>query len=454
MKFPKQISFKKFAIILTMTILLSSSGIAFVLAQTPSDTFYLAGGAYPAIPSFTMWREGSNYFIKDENGLIPAWGSGTNESTILQTAVDSLTFGGRILLKTANYTLDVMLNITNYGIILEGQAHQGGEEPLANIIAGTAMTSMINAQFGSTQGSFEIRNLVLDGQFAGTNGLTLRRGLYHLVENVRIIKCNRGLYLIGVAKSNFRNMRMEQNTHGIYLIDDSGISYPPNELLFSRIDSVDNTAYGIYAAPSGAFTMGIKATFEQCVIESNHEWGAYFYNTNWFTFDRCLFELNNKDVVGARDDLHIEYATERDAYVSVEDCDFIGTDVTYSLNVFSADHVKVENSYFNDAVRLSYCKYVSVTTNGFTVAPTLSVLFNVTFRSNQGFVTVNSGNATIATGATIAHGLSGIPDSVTVTAGEAGPTDVYLTAVGATTFTVNFGGGGAKKFYWSAEYKI
>jgi len=353
-------------------------------AATPSSTFWISSGVYPGAPSYTIFREGSNYFAKDANGEIEF--SGTNASEITQNSVDALTSGGKILLKTASYTWDTMITVTNYGIVLEGEAHQSAEEPLARIIAGAAISDLIKVNLTIGGGGFEIRNLCLDGASQGCNGLTLIRGAYHLVENVRILRCVKGLNLIGVSKSDFHNLRLQQNTYGLYLIDDNGASYPPNELMFTRLDSIDNTEYGVFANTTGAFTNGLKATFEQAVIESNHKWGGYFYNNNIIKFDRCLFELNNKDLAADIDDLHVEFATQRNAFVTVEGCYFVDTDVTHSLNIFGADHIKIVNTYFNDNVTLDNCKYGSVEINEFVVSPTITGnVLNFTFVQNQGY---------------------------------------------------------------------
>jgi len=74
-------------------------------------------------------------------------------------------------------------------------------------------------------------------------------------------------------------------------------------------------------------------------------------------------------------------------------------------------------------------------------------------RHVAGYITENSGiTGAIATGTAVNHGLAGTPTSVTVTSAEAGPTDVYVDTVGAASFKINFGGGGNKTFYWTAEY--
>jgi hypothetical protein len=56
----------------------------------------------------------------------------------------------------------------------------------------------------------------------------------------------------------------------------------------------------------------------------------------------------------------------------------------------------------------------------------------------------------IATGATVTHGLGTTPGRVLITAQDAGPTDIYVTAKGATTFVINYGGGGTHVFDWIA----
>jgi hypothetical protein len=77
---------------------------------------------------------------------------------------------------------------------------------------------------------------------------------------------------------------------------------------------------------------------------------------------------------------------------------------------------------------------------------------NTLVRHNPGWVTQNSGvTGAIATGATVAHGLSVTPTIVLLTAQDATPTAVFPSAIGATTFTINYTGGGTHAFAWSAQ---
>jgi hypothetical protein len=56
----------------------------------------------------------------------------------------------------------------------------------------------------------------------------------------------------------------------------------------------------------------------------------------------------------------------------------------------------------------------------------------------------------VATGTAVAHGCHKTPDSVQIVAKAAGAADPNVTAVGAATFTVNFGGGNNIDFYFIA----
>ena len=86
MKFPKQVSLRHLAIIVISTILLTSS-VFYVLAATPTSTFWISSGVYPGAPSYTIWKEGSNYFAKDANGEIEF--SGTNATEVIEDAIDN-----------------------------------------------------------------------------------------------------------------------------------------------------------------------------------------------------------------------------------------------------------------------------------------------------------------------------------------------------------------------------
>ena len=61
-------------------------------------------------------------------------------------------------------------------------------------------------------------------------------------------------------------------------------------------------------------------------------------------------------------------------------------------------------------------------------------------------------SAAIASGGAIPHGLAFPPSFVSVVpAGPAGTSGVGVSGVTATHFTVEFGGGGTRRFFWEAR---
>jgi len=89
--------------VLLITILVLVPTIQIVYASSLS-TFYLSGGIYPNAVSYTIWREGSNYYAKNAYGYQPSWSGSTNASQVTQNALNAMPYGGTILFKTtANY---------------------------------------------------------------------------------------------------------------------------------------------------------------------------------------------------------------------------------------------------------------------------------------------------------------------------------------------------------------
>lgn len=77
---------------------------------------------------------------------------------------------------------------------------------------------------------------------------------------------------------------------------------------------------------------------------------------------------------------------------------------------------------------------------------------NSVVQGNRGYVTSNGGTSSaIASGATISHGLSVTPTMVNVTPTVTGLSNIYVSAIGASTFTVNYTGGGSNAFLWEAR---
>jgi len=119
MKIPKTISLKTALIIVALTTLLIASTF-YALAVNPSTTIYIAGGKYPGGISFTIWREGSNYFAKNAYGQIHA-DSGTNISELTDNLIVASTY--EILFTGGTYAFDSTV-VVDYPIIIRGEGNQ------------------------------------------------------------------------------------------------------------------------------------------------------------------------------------------------------------------------------------------------------------------------------------------------------------------------------------------
>jgi len=137
---------------------------------------------------------------------------------------------------------------------------------------------------------------------------------------------------------------------------------------------------------------------------------------------------------------------------------YLSTDTYNISNVLISDNLLVSGNYgtFLNNGGGAYSD-IMITDNDYSAAATSAISVfggstSVRMRNNRGYVTENGGvTSAIATGATVSHGCSGTPTIVTVTALDSGPTNVYVTSIGASTFTVNYGGGGTHVFAWEAK---
>jgi len=116
MKFEKRVSWKV-AIALVLVASLISAGIVYVFAVSPSSTFTISSGIYPGAPTYTIWREGSNYFAKDANGVIAY--SGTAAATVIQDVFSQLP--PMVFFKSGIYDITGSTVIAYTPIIIEGE---------------------------------------------------------------------------------------------------------------------------------------------------------------------------------------------------------------------------------------------------------------------------------------------------------------------------------------------
>jgi len=173
MKIPKRINVKTALIFVVIGILITS-GLFYVFAATPSSPIYIGSGPYPGAPSYTVWREGSNYFVKDANGQ---FNDGTNASQIIDNLISATTY--EILIKGGTYLIDSTI-VVDYPIIIRGE----GNETILQLAADVNL-------FNVTSSNVKFYDFYADGNGYEGNGFYAQSdsGIMNVVwQNLRI-KC-------------------------------------------------------------------------------------------------------------------------------------------------------------------------------------------------------------------------------------------------------------------------
>lgn len=154
-----------------------------VIAQVPSSTLGWAPGIYPGAPSFTVWREGSNYFAKDSNGELKYPSS--NATYTIQSCIN---VGNIVLIKYGVYQLDSSILIAYNYVKLIG-------ESMPTFMA-TASITMLKI----TKGMYvEISGIFFDGDNKANVGIEINSAYadsgvtFPLISKCMIYRCGTGI---------------------------------------------------------------------------------------------------------------------------------------------------------------------------------------------------------------------------------------------------------------------
>jgi len=220
MKIEKQVkNYLKIGLICLAIGLLLGTLIAF--AATPSSTFYISSGVYPGAPSYTVWREDSNYFAKDANGLIKF--SGTNFTLLMENPIAALpSDGGKILIRKGAYAGHIVIDRSN--VILEGEGGVGNV-PVPNSDVGNPPTSLSGTVItpeegydafrisGANRTGIQIRNFGIwfKTEDTGDAIATDHDNQFHLknaiFENIEVLDHDKNSYAINLDNFLFVTVR-------------------------------------------------------------------------------------------------------------------------------------------------------------------------------------------------------------------------------------------------------
>ena len=437
---------------------------------------------------------GGPYFAKDSNGEIEF--SGTNASYVIQSAIDALTDGGKIFIKAGLYsqTSDIIINNKNsVSIIAEkGVELRVGADLTSQIkVTGTCSNILIyGLELNGSKNSYAMSeaNIYFDGTVTDS---TISNCYIHDYDKVAIQLddgCNRNKilnnriingnasYAGGAAIKVFRckDLTIQDNNlqtgydgihvdseydqiarhkiihNYIYNFSDSGIDLPDSR--FCRV--IDNTVEGNdvtdegFDCDGGSDNIISFNTFRGCTAR-----GVGTYNAHNMTISNNIIQGNKVNIDITNSD-----------YIIIEGNQILeASDNQIWLD--SSTNVKIIGNIIKDgsafAIDGGYgsgstaeAKFNTITGNSWGFG---GGTINLTCFGNIGFVTENSGTATIASGATsvtVDHGLAGTPTVVVLGATHSEVADAVWSADATNiTITVPSAVTADRDISWYAEYK-
>lgn len=444
-------------------------GVYIGYSATPSNPIWISSGVYPGAPSYTIWREGYDYFAKDQNGYIAF--SGTNASKIVNNCIESMPSqihgydAGIIHFNNGEYKFDSSIIINKPNIILEGEGRATEFQPSSASLDAIVLVYTETDAIHNTHAT-EIRDII----FYNPNWAT-----YNDTVGVRYhnnIDANYGISFPSVKNcwftridaittdtSGFDNWTYQLVT-GIHILD-CKIDHPPHFFL-KLWNTIDGTIQNIYATLEGGtdtvgielyyptalstglffddvaiigatvginFTNGAEGWFQSVVTDLCTDYGFYIENSNRTMLTNTYSSTGNASqgssyrLVNSYN-ARFESCTAFNSKYGIYSC--VGTSALFNYFIGTISKGCGTADWYNihDYDVFTACNYIVQNAN-------------VTATSSSTSVVVN-------------HGLSGTPDVVTVTLGTTGSGDYYVDTITSTQFTVHVTVSGSYTVYWFA----
>ena len=374
--------------------------------------------------SYVIWKDGDTYraecLMKGGTDY-----SGTNASTVIQSAIDSLTNGGTIFFKAGTYELSSSITIKDkISLIGEMESKVSSAVTIFTRASGFSGDMIqtdavyVDSLDDNTQ-DIKIKNLIFNGGNVGTC-LDLTNVDTAVIEEVRVAYCDTAIYLgydgdqtnDNVYPGDIRiiKCRLDANTYGIYMERNLG-----NMISHTKISSAD---YALY----------VKC----CKI-------LHVTKNSFYNFDTCAIKLvddSNEHLESIIINDNRFYTTESAMYIDIDKTHASTSRIMINDNVFSYSALDRPNA-FDIPSDLSYSS----------------------FRGNTGYHAMSEqcGVASISaenTSVTVTHNLAWAPDVVTVTP-AANIGSVWVDTITDTQFTIHCETAPTSdtSVYWYAECK-
>jgi len=463
-KLPKTVKLKTYvATTLVLTVLLLAS-VGYVLTSN-GTTVTITPQSYTETASYVIFKVGSMYYAKNgSTGEIEF--SGTDAATVIQSAIDATSEGGLVSIKqgiyTINTTYDTQIKITKtitvcgegFGTILRFTGvgtdkrwiNEGCTMGILMVLADNAVVRDLTVDGNNIEG---INGIVAGYQYpteyknnikiihvkaincrphssnnANGYGIYIGRMSYgHVVRDCHVENCYAGIvgcgYTSPVTAGRFwilNNYVKDTDYPAIYLK-----GCPNSMVIGNLVEDINHTGIWVGELFSTDYNYIVKNNIvrncsreginssqnEHSVVEGNIVYengysGIYFGRYTRIT-KNIVF---NNGQAGSTD------AYKRAGIANVPTYgDFYGCVIRDNI-VFDNQTSPTQDYGYYEGANLSPPNHL---VDNYFNCPTNVSRYNAICKRNIGFVTENSGTATIANGDYFAHGLAGKPTTVTLT---------------------------------------
>jgi len=421
-------------------IWLSMIGVL-VLSQT-SNTFTITSGVYPQA-SYTIWKEGINFYAKKEYGIIDY--SGTDVATVINAvAQNTKTHGAYIkLMGYSNNAWDI-----TQSIVLTNKTRLEGLGLDTTILSSSisdgspVITTEGNSSTSNWMYDIQINNLYVKGGGLEGDGIYLEGCLKTaLIEQVRIYNCVNGIHLYHSYLATIRNVISEHNSGSGLLVEYKSHAL---EVIASSFNS---NAYGI--------NLNSTNTNVITVIDADTEVNTVndFYANGIRNLKVFGIYIENNLAV---ESILLDSMTGVTLYSP-----FISGNVGMTgIKVNGGNGNNIVDAWFTNVlatpINITSTAYNTIVNNPRYGGSVGSVVNNGVytrflkedFYQQRGVATINASTSVV-----VNHGLSGTPQVVFVTLGTTGAGDYYVDTLTTTQFTVHVANSGTYTVYWEAEYQ-
>jgi len=466
---------------------------------------------YAETASYIIFKEGDMVYAKNgSTGKIDF--SGTDASTVIQSAIDNLP-SGKIYIKAGTY-------IISSAIAPKSNIEIVGEGINKTVLDASNQGCAIFHQTTSIN-NFAIRDLYLLSENNNAFQLDIYNAKYFTIQNIKCRNTatgyGYGIYLQSCKYFNIKDIIIDTRGTGICVYSSSNgcisgviairIQSGANDII--RVEKSNHITVGNVIADGTASSDGIYRGINirssehinviNCAITKTRDAAYLIAHSNYVNIIGCIgsYTTSSAGGVWARNVTHLTIADSQFNYnyydgiligetqTSGEVSEYIVISNTQTINNNQAGGERcgirlingngitrkaiIENciAVDNQDTPTQYDGIQTVSSSGDNIIRNNIVFGNTNKQinphtddqvsGNLGYITENSGSATITSGSTsvtVNHGLAGTPTTITVTpAGNIG--NVWVDSITSTSFTIHCETAPSSDttVYWYAEYK-